>query len=215
MGGFVGMLYGARHPGHAAALVLQSTNPRFDLARLVEGFRRFGGDTVAGLAERDYGGPPVSEDAWARVFAVFGPRVPGTRELGDARRATKPHATPGTIPHNGAMDDAVRDYIDAIAPEHRPLFDRLHRLVLEAHPDAAVVLSYQMPTYKVGGRRLYVGVWKHGVSIYGLQQGRDDGFIARHPELKTSKGTIQLRPDDAAGIGDDEFRDLVRAALDG
>jgi uncharacterized protein YdhG (YjbR/CyaY superfamily) len=118
-------------------------------------------------------------------------------------------------PHNGAMDDAVRDYIDAIAPQHRPLFDRLHRLVLEAHPDAAVVLSYQMPTYKVGGRRLFVGVWKHGVSIYGWQQGRDADFIARHPELKRSKGTIRLRPEDAAGIPDEEFRDLVRAALDG
>jgi hypothetical protein len=35
------------------------------------------------------------------------------------------------------MDDDVRDYIDGIAPEHRPLFDRLHRLILEAHPDAA------------------------------------------------------------------------------
>jgi uncharacterized protein YdhG (YjbR/CyaY superfamily) len=112
------------------------------------------------------------------------------------------------------MDDAVRDYIDAIAPEHRPLFDRIHGLILEAHPDAAVVLSYQMPTYKVGSRRLFVGAWKHGVSIYGWDQGRDAGFVARHPELKTSTGTIQLRPDDAAGIPDDEFRDLVRAALD-
>ena len=44
---------------------------------------------------------------------------------------------PLTMPHTGAMDDAVRDYIDAIAPEHRPLFDRLHRLILEAQPDAA------------------------------------------------------------------------------
>ena len=113
------------------------------------------------------------------------------------------------------MDDAVRGYIDVIAPEHRPLFDRLHRLVLEAHPDVEVVLSYKMPTYKVGRHRLYVGVWKHGVSIYGLQQGRDAGFITRHPQLKTSKGTIQLRPDGAAGVSDDEFRDLVRAALDG
>ena len=112
------------------------------------------------------------------------------------------------------MDDAVRDYVNAIAPEHRPLFDRLHRLILEVHPDAAVVLSYQIPTYKVGRRRLYVGVWKHGVSIYGWEQGRDAGFTARHPELKTSKGTIQLRPA-AAGISDDELRDLVRAALDG
>jgi uncharacterized protein YdhG (YjbR/CyaY superfamily) len=113
------------------------------------------------------------------------------------------------------MDDAVRDYIDAIAPEHRPLFDRLHGLILEAHPDATVVLSYQMPTYKVGRRRLFVGVWQHGVSIYGWKQDHDAGFTARHPELTTSKGTIQLRPDDAAGIPDDELRELLRAALDG
>ena len=65
------------------------------------------------------------------------------------------------------MDDAVRRYIDAIAPEHRPLFDRLHGLILEVHPDATVVLSYQMPTYKVGRNRLFLGVWKHGVSVYG------------------------------------------------
>ncbi|HEV2012441.1 MAG TPA: DUF1801 domain-containing protein [Candidatus Dormibacteraeota bacterium] len=113
------------------------------------------------------------------------------------------------------MDEGVRAYIDAIAPEHRPLFDRLHRLVLEAHPDAALVLSYQIPTYRVGRRRFFVGAWKHGVSIYGWDQGRDAGFTARHPELKTGKGTIQLRPATAASIPDDEFRDLVRAALDG
>jgi uncharacterized protein YdhG (YjbR/CyaY superfamily) len=113
------------------------------------------------------------------------------------------------------MDDAVREYIDAIAPAHRPLFDRLHRLVLEAHPDAQVVLSYQIPTYKVGRRRLFVGVWKHGLSIYGWERGRAAAFIERHPELKTSKGTIHLRPDDAAGISDAELRELVRAALAG
>jgi uncharacterized protein YdhG (YjbR/CyaY superfamily) len=114
----------------------------------------------------------------------------------------------------GPMDDAVRNYIDAIPSEHRPLFDRLHRLVLEARPDAAVVLSYQIPTYKVGRRRLFLGVWRHGVSVYGWQEGRDAGFSERHPELKPGKGTIRLRPADAAGISDDELRDLARAALD-
>jgi uncharacterized protein YdhG (YjbR/CyaY superfamily) len=113
------------------------------------------------------------------------------------------------------MDDAVRDYIAAIAPEHRPLFDRLHRLVLEVQSEAAVVLSYQIPTYKVGRRRLFVGVWKHGVSIYGWDRDRDAGFTSRHPELRSGRGTIRLRPDDAAGITDDEFRHLVHAALDG
>jgi len=65
------------------------------------------------------------------------------------------------------MDKAVKSYIDDIDPAHRPLFDRIHRLILTAHPDAAVVLSYQIPTYKVGRRRLYVGAWQHGISIYG------------------------------------------------
>jgi uncharacterized protein YdhG (YjbR/CyaY superfamily) len=111
------------------------------------------------------------------------------------------------------MDEAVQAYIEGIPAENRPLFDRLHRLILAAHPEASVTLSYQMPTYQVGRRRLYLGGWKHGVSIYGFQ-GRDAGFAGRHAELRTGKGTIQLRPEDAADIPDDEFRDLARAALD-
>jgi uncharacterized protein YdhG (YjbR/CyaY superfamily) len=95
------------------------------------------------------------------------------------------------------------------------LFDRLQRLVLEVHPDATVVLSYQMPTYKVGRNRLFLGVWRHGVSIYGWQQGRDAGFTDRHPQLKFSKGTIRLRPEDAATIPDDELRALFRSVLGG
>jgi uncharacterized protein YdhG (YjbR/CyaY superfamily) len=112
------------------------------------------------------------------------------------------------------MDAAVREYIDAVPPEHRPLFDRVHRLILAAHPDAAVVMSYQMPTYKLGKRRLYVGAWKHGVSIYGWNQGADAGFSSRHPELIASKGTVRLRPKDAAGVSDGELSNLLRTALD-
>jgi hypothetical protein len=107
----------------------------------------------------------------------------------------------------GPVDEAVRDYIDAIAPERRPLFDRIDRLIHDAYPDAVILLSYQMPTYQVGRYRLYVGVWKHGVSLYGWEHGRDAGFAGRHPDLVTSKGTIKLRPDDAARVTDEEFRD--------
>jgi uncharacterized protein YdhG (YjbR/CyaY superfamily) len=112
------------------------------------------------------------------------------------------------------MDEAVQAYIDRIAPEHRPLFDRLHRLILVAYPDVTVALSYKMPTYTRGGRRLHMAAWQHGVSIYGWSPGRGDAFASRHPTLKTSKGTIRLRPEDAAEISDDELRDLVQAALD-
>ncbi|HEU5418397.1 MAG TPA: DUF1801 domain-containing protein [Streptosporangiaceae bacterium] len=111
------------------------------------------------------------------------------------------------------IDQAARDYIDRIGPGQRPLFDRVHRLILEAEPDARVVLSYQIPAYKAGKRRLYLGAWQHGVSLYGWSEGRDGGFAARHPGLLAGKATIRLRPEDAAGISDDELRDLARAAL--
>ena len=65
------------------------------------------------------------------------------------------------------MDEVVRDYIDAIDQANRPLFDRVHQLILAAYPDVAVVISYQIPTYRTGRRRLHVGAWQHGVSIYG------------------------------------------------
>jgi uncharacterized protein DUF1801 len=112
------------------------------------------------------------------------------------------------------MDEAVRAYIDAIGPVQRPLFDRLHGMVMTVHPDAEVALSYGMPAYRVGARRLNIGVWKHGVSVYGWRADRDGGFVARHPELSSGKGTIRIRPKDADGISDDELRALLGGALD-
>ena len=49
------------------------------------------------------------------------------------------------------MEDAVRRYIDAIPTDKKPLFDRLHSLILDLYPAADIVLSYQIPTYKVEG----------------------------------------------------------------
>jgi uncharacterized protein YdhG (YjbR/CyaY superfamily) len=120
----------------------------------------------------------------------------------------------GRVARHTGMDEAVRSYIDAVDPAYRPLFDQVHELIMAAHPEATVVLSYQIPTYKVGKRRLFVGAWQHGVSLYGWQQDRDGGFTERHRDLRTGKGTIRLRPQDAAALADGELLALVRAALD-
>ena len=115
-------------------------------------------------------------------------------------------------PEAGITDEAVRRYRDQMDGEYRPVFDRLHRLILAMCPDAELVLTYGMPTYRVGRRRLNIGVWKHGLSLY-VSPKRDGGFSARHPELASGKGTIKVRPADAARISDAEFQDLIRAAL--
>lgn len=76
MGAPIVLLYGARHPGHAAGLVVQSGYARFDVPRLVESFRRIGGDEVAELARRSFSGEPVTRGESARIYAAFGPQVP-------------------------------------------------------------------------------------------------------------------------------------------
>ena len=115
-------------------------------------------------------------------------------------------------PDTGVKDEAVRRYREEMDSDYQPVFDRLHRLIVATCPDAEVVLSYGMPTYRIGRRRLNIGVWKHGLSLY-VSPNRDGGFSARHPELASGKGTIKLRPADAAHIPDAEFQDLIRAAL--
>lgn len=76
-----------------------------------------------------------------------------------------------------------------------------------------MVLSYKMPTYMVGRNSLHVGVWKHGLSLYGWKD-HAARFTSHHSELVGDKGTIKLRPEDLARISDDELRDLLQASLD-
>jgi pimeloyl-ACP methyl ester carboxylesterase len=82
LGGFVAMVYATRHPGHAERLVLQSTFGRFDLDRIVEDFRRAGGDQAAAIAKRVYGGDSasVSPEEWAPCWRLVGHWVPGEGE---------------------------------------------------------------------------------------------------------------------------------------
>jgi uncharacterized protein YdhG (YjbR/CyaY superfamily) len=104
-------------------------------------------------------------------------------------------------------------YLARVPEVNRDLLDRVLRLAAEACPDAELVLAYGMPTFRSGRHRLHVGAWQHGVSLYGWRAGGDAGFTARHPRLRSGRGTIRIRPEDAATIGDDEFRELARAVL--
>jgi uncharacterized protein YdhG (YjbR/CyaY superfamily) len=110
------------------------------------------------------------------------------------------------------LSAAASGYVDGIAALHRQLFERIHQLVCQSYPEAAATLSYGILAYAVGRRRLYVGVWQHGLSLYGWK-GSGNGFATRHPELVSGKATIRLRPETAAEIPDRELRELVHSAL--
>lgn len=111
------------------------------------------------------------------------------------------------------MDPAVQRYVDGIDADTRALFDRIHRLLLGEFPDLEVAIAYQMPTYRRANRSLNVGVWKHGVSIYGYSEEGARSILERHPELFSGKGTLRITHAVADDIRDEELVCLVRASL--
>ncbi len=49
------------------------------------------------------------------------------------------------------MDEAVRRYVDGIALDSRAMFDRMHRLIMDAHPEATDATSYQISDHVHAG----------------------------------------------------------------
>ena len=111
------------------------------------------------------------------------------------------------------MDEAVQRYVDAVPAEQRPLFDRLQSLILELYPDAEIVISYQIPTYKVRGGRVSLGLWKDGVSLYTTDPQHIEKFKSKHSSIKTGKASLNFRMTD--DLPEQDLREVVERAIQG
>ncbi len=98
------------------------------------------------------------------------------------------------------MNEGVQRYIDAVQDERRSLFDMLQALILRLYPDAEVVLSYQVPTYKVKRGWVALGYWRQGVSLYTNGPHNIAEFKAQHPAIKTGKGSINFKVKDVVPV---------------
>ena len=114
------------------------------------------------------------------------------------------------------MDEEVRRYVAGIAAEYQELFGRVNGLILGAYPEAEVKLSYRIPSYWVGKRRLYAGVWKtRGCRSTGGRRAGKRSSSHGTQSSRQVRARFQIRLGDAAGLRDDELLELVRAALGG
>lgn len=93
------------------------------------------------------------------------------------------------------MDESVRSYIETVTDERRQLFDELQALILGIYPDANIVLSYRVPTYKTPSGRVALGYWRQGVSVYTGTRVIP-AFQTAYPALKTGKGSINFKVTD-------------------
>jgi uncharacterized protein YdhG (YjbR/CyaY superfamily) len=110
------------------------------------------------------------------------------------------------------MNKDVKRYVDAGPKDRRPLFDKLHRLILGLYPKADVVMSYQIPTYRAKGGWVGLGYWKEGVSLYTNDPKHIAEFKAQHSGVRTGKASINLKAKGAVPVA--ALKNVVRHAIE-
>jgi uncharacterized protein YdhG (YjbR/CyaY superfamily) len=79
------------------------------------------------------------------------------------------------------------------------------------YPEAEIVISYQVPTYKVGRSRVSLGLWKDGVSLYTTDPSHIRAFRARHPTVKANKASLNFNRADQ--LPEADIRKVIRRAI--
>jgi uncharacterized protein YdhG (YjbR/CyaY superfamily) len=86
----------------------------------------------------------------------------------------------------------VDAYMAGLSPELRDVGEAVRTTIKKALPEAAEVISYSIPTYRIGKRNvLYFAVWKKHVGVYPIIIG-SDAFEAKVGPYRATKATVQL-----------------------
>jgi uncharacterized protein YdhG (YjbR/CyaY superfamily) len=94
-----------------------------------------------------------------------------------------------------AKPQTVDEYLAALSSEKRAALEKLRRAIKSAAPKAEECISYQLPSFRIGGRLLVsFGAWASHCAFYPGAHPVE----AHKDELKaydTSKGTIRFQAD--------------------
>jgi uncharacterized protein YdhG (YjbR/CyaY superfamily) len=115
------------------------------------------------------------------------------------------------------MSKPVFQSVDAyLAAQPEPARDALGRVrgaIRKAVPEAEESISYNMPTYKLGGERLiYFAAWKAHVSLYAATAGVVAALGDALKPYPIEKGTIRFSLDQPVPVKLIEQIARVRAA---
>ena len=83
----------------------------------------------------------------------------------------------------------VDDYIAAQSAAAQPRLRELRAIIRAAVPGATEIISYGLPTYRLGVGSVYFGAAKRHCALYGSAL---DSFPEELQGLDTSKGTVRF-----------------------
>jgi uncharacterized protein YdhG (YjbR/CyaY superfamily) len=84
---------------------------------------------------------------------------------------------------------SIDDYIAAQAPQVQARLRELRAIIRDAVPEAAEIISYGMPGYKLDGRLVSIGAARAHCALYGTPQ---DLFADELRPYKQGRGTVRF-----------------------
>lgn len=100
---------------------------------------------------------------------------------------------------------SVDEYIASQPDPARAMLARVRSAIRKAEPEIEEVISYNMPTYKLHGRRvLHFAAWNDHYAIYGATEGLTEAFKDELAPFEIGKGTIRFPLDESVPM------DLIR-----
>jgi uncharacterized protein YdhG (YjbR/CyaY superfamily) len=89
--------------------------------------------------------------------------------------------------------DTVEEYIAAQPEAARKTLERVRDAIRKALPKAEEVISYNMPTYKIGGETvLHFAGWKKHFSLYPIKATVVAAFRDDLADYELDKGTLRI-----------------------
>jgi uncharacterized protein YdhG (YjbR/CyaY superfamily) len=86
----------------------------------------------------------------------------------------------------------IDEYISTFPEEVQAAHEHVRQAIHKAAPRATETMSYNMPTFDLGGKHLvFFAGWKQHISLHPVPAG-DEAFQQELSHFKRAKGTIQF-----------------------
>ncbi len=86
----------------------------------------------------------------------------------------------------------IDEYISTFPEEVQAALEQVRQAIHKAAPEATETISYNMPTFDLGGKHLvFFAGWKQHISLHPVPAG-DEAFQQELAHYKRAKGTIQF-----------------------
>jgi uncharacterized protein YdhG (YjbR/CyaY superfamily) len=91
-----------------------------------------------------------------------------------------------------AKFESIDEYVASFSEEVQAILEQVRTTIRAAVPGVEETISYDIPTFKVGGRPVvYFAGWKQHVSVYPIPHA-DDAFERELAPFRAAKGTLKF-----------------------